>query len=87
MKKIHLSEEEKLALELRHTECNDRKEGDRIKAVLLRSEGWYVPQISQALRRHESTVIRYIDDYREGKLKNNIGGSESYLLMLRTHQN
>jgi len=79
MKRIYLSDEEKLALELRHTQSIDRKEGDRIKAVLLRSEGWSVPQISQALRRHESTVIRHLNDYREGKLKNNSGGSEGYL--------
>ena len=46
MKRIPLSDEEKLALELRHTQSIDRKEGDRIKAVLLRSEGWSVPQIS-----------------------------------------
>jgi transposase len=85
MKRIHLSEEEKLALELRHTHCSDRKEGDRIKAVLLRSEGWTVPHISQALRRHESTVIRYLNDYREGKLKNNSGGSESYLNEVQTN--
>ena len=75
---------EKLELELRHRHCSDRKEGDRIKAVLLRSEGWRVPQISQALRRHESTVIRYLSDYREGKLKNNSGGSESYLNEVQT---
>ncbi len=84
MKRIHLSADEKLELELRHRHCSDRKEGDRIKAVLLRSEGWRVPQISQALRRHESTVIRYLSDYREGKLKNNSGGSESYLNEVQT---
>ena len=38
MKRIRLSHQEKLDLELRHTQCSDRKEGDRIKAVLLRSE-------------------------------------------------
>lgn len=79
MKRIHLSEGEKIALELRHTECISRKEGDRIKAVLLRSEGWTVPMISQALRIHETTVIRHLNDYREGKFKNSSGGSESYL--------
>jgi transposase len=79
MKRIHLTEEEKTTLELRHTKCNDRKEGDRIKAVLLRSEGWSVPMISQALRLHESTIVRHLNDYREGKLKIECGGSNSQL--------
>lgn len=79
MKRIHLTESEKFTLELRHTHSSDRKEGDRIKAVLLRSEGWSVPKISQALRIHETTVTRYLNDFREGKLKNSSGGSEGYL--------
>lgn len=48
MKKLYLTPEEKTELEMRHHACTNRKEGDRIKAVLLRSEGWTVPQISQA---------------------------------------
>jgi hypothetical protein len=39
MKKINLTAEEKADLETRHAQCRERKEGDRIKAVLLRSEG------------------------------------------------
>ena len=49
-------------------QCSARKEGDRIKAVLFRSEGWTLPMISQALRLHESTIIRHLNDYREGKV-------------------
>ncbi|HCM48090.1 MAG TPA: IS630 family transposase, partial [Colwellia sp.] len=36
---------------------------DRIKAVLLRSEGWLTTMIAQALRLHETTICRAIDDY------------------------
>ena len=79
MKRIHLTEQEKADLELRHIHCLDRKEGDRIKAVLLRSEGWTVPMISQALRLNKSTIIRHLDDQREGKLNNSSGGSDSVL--------
>jgi len=79
MKRIYLTPEEKTALEQRHTHCHDRKEGDRIKAVLLRSEGWTVPMISQALRLHKSTIIRHLNDYREGKLNIISGGSDSQL--------
>ena len=75
MKRIHLSDEEKTDLESLHYSSNDGKQRDRIKAVLLRSEGWTVPMISQALRIHETTVTRYLNDYREGKLKNKSGGS------------
>jgi hypothetical protein len=42
MKRIHLTENEKSELESRHRDSSDGKEHDRIKAVLLRSEGWWV---------------------------------------------
>ena len=56
MKRIRLTETEKSDLESLHCSSNDGKHRDRIKAVLLRSEGWSVPMISQALRRHETTI-------------------------------
>ena len=79
MKRIRLTPTEKSNLELRHSQCKNTKEADRIKAVLLRSEGWTVPMISQALRIHETTVTRHLNDYREGKLNIASGGSNSML--------
>lgn len=79
MKRLFLTPKEKESLELRHQTCENRKEGDRIKAILLRSEDWTVPRISQALRLHQSTVIRHIQDYQAGKLKNESGGSSGQL--------
>lgn len=79
MKRLFLTPEEKAKLELKHQECDRGKERDRIKAVLLRSEGWTVPMISQALRLHQMTIIRHIQEYKEGKLKNENGGSSSHL--------
>lgn len=79
MKRLFLTAEEKAHLEESHRHCEHRKEGDRIKAILLRSEGWTVPQISQALRLHQSTIIRHIEEYKLGKLKNESGGSASHL--------
>jgi len=79
MKRIKLTIKEKAALEVRHHETNDGKERDRIKVVLLRSEGWTVPMIAQALRLHETTINRHLNDYRESKLKSENGGSESKL--------
>jgi transposase len=79
MKRIHISPEEKAHLETLHAQKENGKERDRIKAILLRSEGWMVPMISQALRLHESTIIRHLNEYREGKLTLTSGGSESHL--------
>jgi hypothetical protein len=54
MKRLYLTPEEKASLEAAHHHCENRKEGNRIKDTLLRSEGWTVPQISQALRLHST---------------------------------
>jgi transposase len=87
MKRLHLTVEEKAHLELRHQACENRKEGDRIKAILLRSEGWTVPQISQALRLHQSTITKHIEEYKaKGKLSNQSGGSESHLTDSQTQE-
>lgn len=79
MYKFYLSPQEKSALENRHANCRDGKERDRIKAILLRAEGWTIPMIAQALRIHESTVTRHINDYADAKLTNASGGSASML--------
>lgn len=87
MKRLFLTPEEKAALEIRHQACENKKEGDRIKAILLRSEGWPVPQISQALRLHQSTIIKHIEAYKtSGKLKNESGGSASHLTEEQTQE-
>ncbi len=80
MKRLSLTPEEKATLEAQHQHCENKKGSDRIKGILLRSEGWTVPQISQALRVHQSTIITHIEEYKKtGKLKNESGGSASYL--------
>lgn len=86
MNKFYITPEEKIALELRHKQCRDVKESDRIKAVLLRSESWTIPMIAQALRIHESTVARHIDDYIDGKLTISSGGSTSMLSEVQTRE-
>ncbi|WP_046336185.1 IS630 family transposase [Xenorhabdus bovienii] len=78
--KIHLTEDQKKALELMHDTTRDSRVCDRIKAVLLASEGWTAQMIAQALRIHESTVSRHLKDYfSEEKLAPENGGSESRL--------
>ncbi|WP_415668680.1 helix-turn-helix domain-containing protein, partial [Xenorhabdus nematophila] len=61
--KIHLTEDQKKALELMHDTTRDSRVCDRIKAVLLASEGWTTQRIAQALRIPESTVSRHLKDY------------------------
>ena len=68
MYNFYLSSKEKAILELRHKQSRDVKECYRINAVLLLSEGWAIPMIAQALRIHESTVTRHINDYQNDKL-------------------
>lgn len=80
MNKIKLSIALKSALELRHSKVSDGNERDRIKAVLLRSEGWKISMIAQALRIHESTITRHINDFlTQQKLTSDNGGSDSFL--------
>lgn len=87
MKRLYLTPEEKDYLEREHAVKENGKERDRLKAILLRSEGWTVPQISQALRLHQSTIIKHIQEYKiAGKLKNESGGSESHLTDEQTQE-
>lgn len=86
MKRFSLTTEAKASLELQHHSCENGKERDRIKAVLLRSEGWTVPMISQALRINQSTIIRHIKEYELGKLKNESGGSSNHLTEAQTQE-
>ena len=51
-----------------------------LKAVLLRSENWKISMIAQALRIHESTITRHINDFlTQQKLTSDNGGSDSFL--------
>jgi len=78
--KINLSHEVKQKLESRHKQVRDVRESDRIKAVLLSSEDGSVFQISQALRKHESTILHHLTDFKKSqKLTTKNGGSQSHL--------
>lgn len=80
MKFRSLSEEQKKELELRHRYEGNKRIADRIKAVLLKNEGWENKAIAQALRIHEETVRQHITDWAsDEKLKPENGGSYSKL--------
>ena len=84
---FHLTAEQKARLELQHSNARDSRESDRIKAILLREEGWSLSRIAQALRIHKSTISRHINDYIQNeKLLPENGGSESLLDKEQTQQ-
>jgi IS30 family transposase len=61
-------------------DLSDVHECDRIKAILLSSEGWSITQIAQALRKHDSTISRHPMDFKnKQKLAPENGGSQSLL--------
>jgi transposase len=75
-----LNQDEKEYLELLHRYEHDGRVRDRIKAVLLKNEGWKNKEIAQALRIHEETVRQYLTDWRlDEKLRPENGGSYSKL--------
>lgn len=45
---VDLTAGQKAELELLHRACRDKRGCDRIKAILLASEGWSIPMVAQA---------------------------------------
>ena len=77
---IKLTTDQKAELETRHRVERDKQVCDRIKAVLLRDEGWSIGRIAQALRLHNDTISRYIQDYLQAeKLAPSYTGSREKL--------
>lgn len=75
-----LSDELRQSLVSRHRRERDKRICDRIKAVLLRDEGWTYEQIAHVLLLTKEAIRQHIDDYEElHKLKPANGGSEQKL--------
>jgi transposase len=75
-----LTEVQKQELETLHRHERDKRVCDRIKAVLLKSEGWTNKAIAQALRVREETIGQHLVDWLSSeKLKPENGGSEGKL--------
>ena len=87
MKEVILTASQKIDLEALHDVSRDKRVCDRIKAVLLGSEGWSTKMIAQALRLHETSIVRHINDYvKKEKLKPENGGSVSCLTAEQTRK-
>ncbi len=83
--KVELTTEQKVALESLQRQSRDHHVRDRIRCVLLSSEGWSTAMIAQSQRIHETTVLRHISDYlRSEKLAPENGGSDSHLSKVQT---
>lgn len=75
-----LSEAKKQELEKLHRRERDGRVRDRLKVVLLKSEGWTNSAIAQALRVREETIQQHVSDWLSSeKLKPENGGSTSKL--------
>lgn len=78
--KIFITVQQKSELERFHDSSRDGRVRDRIKVILLSSEGWSSSMIAQALRLHQTTVDHHISEFlNKGKLKPDNGGSNSKL--------
>jgi transposase len=75
-----LSKEERERLKIQHKQERDKRVCDRIKAVLLRDEGWTNEEIAHVLLLTDVAVRQHLSDYQEfQKLKPENGGSHSKL--------
>jgi transposase len=66
MKEYTLTKKEIVRLEKVHRSLRDRRQADRIKAVIALAKGWSAAQIAEILLLNEKTSRRYFDRYRQG---------------------
>ena len=80
---LYIGARSRQVLEEFHRACLDKKTADRIKAVLLISDGFTYPQIKKILLLDERTLNRYKNIYQEqgidGLVANNYQGRQSTL--------
>lgn len=75
-----LAPEERAVLLRQHKKERDKRVADRIKAVLLRDDGWTLQAIAEALFLSDEGIREHLSDYlKSGKLKPENGGSSSFL--------
>jgi len=64
-----LSSEELAELRAAHRSTRDKREADRIKAVILLGSGWPAEQVAEALMVDPNTVRSHFKRYRQGGLR------------------
>lgn len=77
---MKLTKQAKEHLLSQHRQLHDKRECDRIKAVLAYAEGYSYSEIAKLLLRDDETIRRHIEDYQsKHKLTTDNGGSDSFL--------
>lgn len=66
MRNDNLTAQELVDLKVLHREITDKRQADRVKAIVLLGSGWTHVQVAQALLIDRSTVHRYFQDYKQG---------------------
>lgn len=83
MKDYGLSKEKIAELEKLHRSLHDKRQADRVKAVIALSKGWSAAQVAQILLFDEKTSRRYFERYQKGGLiallEENYSGAEPKL--------
>jgi transposase len=83
MKDYELSTKEIAELERKHRSLRDKRQADRVKAVIALSKGWSAAQVAEILLFDEKTSRQYFDRYRQGGIQalldDNYSGAEPKL--------
>jgi transposase len=66
MKDYTLSREKLAELETLHRSLRDKRQADRVKAVIALSKGWSTAQVAEILLFDESTSRHYFERYQQG---------------------
>ena len=66
MKDYTLSKEKLAELETLHRGLRDKRQADRVKAVIALSKGWSAAQVAEILLFDESTSRHYFERYQQG---------------------
>jgi transposase len=66
MKDYRLPQEEIAKLEKLHRSLHDKRQADRVKAVIALSKGWSAVQIAEILLFDEKTSRNYFEHYQQG---------------------
>ncbi len=66
MSDYSLTDQELFELEVLHRELTEKRQADRVKAIILLSSGWTPSQVAQVLLIDRTTVRTYSRHYRKG---------------------
>ena len=90
MKDYALSKEQTVELEKLHRSLRDKRQADRVKAVLALSKGWSAAQVAEILLFDEKTSRKYFERYQQGGgkalLDDNYSGAEPKLDEHQMHE-